>query len=101
VRFEYPDDLFDGDFPEFAGREQDPFTWSSRVGKRPLCSQVLTVAGWEPAGTVSAHHAGWEMHARCFWTLRTRLSEINLASNTLDLRRHAPYNGSQEHEADD
>jgi hypothetical protein len=29
ARFEYPDDLFDGDFTEFAGREEDLFTWFS------------------------------------------------------------------------
>jgi hypothetical protein len=49
VRFEYPDDLFDGDFPEFAGREQDLFTWFSLVGKCPQCSQVLPVADFECA----------------------------------------------------
>ena len=49
ARFEYPDDLFDGDFPEFAGREQDLFTWFSLVGKCPQCSQVLAVADFECA----------------------------------------------------
>ncbi len=49
VRFEYPDDLFDGDFPEFAGREQELFTWFNLVGKCPECSQVLAVADFECA----------------------------------------------------
>jgi hypothetical protein len=49
VRFEYPDDLFDGNFPEFAGREQDLFTWFNLVGKCPQCSQVLPVADFECA----------------------------------------------------
>jgi hypothetical protein len=49
VRFEYPDDLFDGDFPEFAGREQELFTWFNLVGKCPQCSQLLTVADFECA----------------------------------------------------
>lgn len=49
VRFEYPDTLFDGDFPEFAGREQDLFTWFNLVGRCPQCSQVLPVADFECA----------------------------------------------------
>jgi len=49
VRFEYPDDLFDGDSPELAGREQDLFTWFSLIGKCPQCSQVLAVADFECA----------------------------------------------------
>jgi hypothetical protein len=49
VRLEYPDDLFDGDFPEFAGREQELFTWFNLVGKCPKCSQVLAVADFECA----------------------------------------------------
>ncbi|HZD59244.1 MAG TPA: hypothetical protein VE439_02165 [Anaerolineae bacterium] len=49
VRFEYPDDLFDSDSPEFAGREQDLFTWFSLVGKCPQCSQMLDVADFECA----------------------------------------------------
>ncbi len=49
VRFEYPDDLFKGDFPEFVGREQELFTWFSLVGKCPKCSQTLSVAEFECA----------------------------------------------------
>jgi hypothetical protein len=49
VRFEYPDDLFDGDFPEFAGREQELFTWFNLVGRCLQCSQVLPVADFECA----------------------------------------------------
>jgi hypothetical protein len=49
VRFEYPDDLFEGDFPEFAGREQELFTWFNLVGRCPKCSQVLPVADFECA----------------------------------------------------
>src|SRR5260370_17597711 len=32
-RFSHPDDLFDADLPEFAGREQDLFTWFSLLGR--------------------------------------------------------------------
>jgi hypothetical protein len=49
VRFEYPDDLFDGDFPEFAGRQQDLFTWFSLLGRCPQCSKLLAVADFECA----------------------------------------------------
>jgi hypothetical protein len=35
VRFAYTDDLFDGDFKEFAGREQDLFEWFNLLGKCP------------------------------------------------------------------
>lgn len=49
VRFEYPDDLFDGDLPEFNGREQELFTWFNLVGRCPQCSQVLPVADFECA----------------------------------------------------
>jgi hypothetical protein len=49
VQFEYPDDLFDGDYPEFAGREQELFTWSHLIGRCPECSQWLPVADFECA----------------------------------------------------
>ncbi len=49
VRFEYPDDLFDGDFPAFTEREQELFTWFNLVGRCPRCSQVLPVADFECA----------------------------------------------------
>jgi hypothetical protein len=44
VRFEYQDNLLDGDFPEFGGREQDLFGWFTLVARCPQCSQVLLVA---------------------------------------------------------
>ena len=49
VRFEYSDDLFDRDFPEFAGREQELFTWFNLVGRCPRCSHLLPVADFECA----------------------------------------------------
>ena len=49
ARFEYSGELFDGDFPEFAGREQDLFSWFSLVGKCRRCSQLLAVADFECA----------------------------------------------------
>jgi hypothetical protein len=49
VRFEYSDDLFDGDFPEFAGREQELFTWFNLVGRCPRWSHLLPVADFECA----------------------------------------------------
>lgn len=49
VRFEYPDDLFDGDFPEFEGREQDLFTWFSLVGRCSRCSRMLSITDFECA----------------------------------------------------
>ena len=45
----YPDDLFDGDFPEFTGREQDLFTWFSLLAKCCRCSQLLAVTDFECA----------------------------------------------------
>jgi hypothetical protein len=49
VRFEYPDDLFDGDFPEFKGREHNLFTWFSLIGKCGQCSQLSPIAEFECA----------------------------------------------------
>jgi hypothetical protein len=49
ARFEYPDELFDGDFEEFSGREQDLFTWFSVVGKCPGCSRLLSITDFECA----------------------------------------------------
>lgn len=49
VRFEYADYLFDGHFTDFAGREQELFSWFSLVGKCPQCSQLLAVADFECA----------------------------------------------------
>jgi hypothetical protein len=47
VRFEYTDDLFDGDFADFADREQDLFTWFSLVGRCLRCSELLPVVDFE------------------------------------------------------
>jgi len=47
ARLEYPGDLFDGDLPEFQGREQDLFTWFSLLGYCPKCSQLIPVADFE------------------------------------------------------
>jgi hypothetical protein len=49
VRFEYPDDLFEGDFADVAGREQDLFTWFTLVARCPQCSRLLAVADFECA----------------------------------------------------
>jgi len=49
ARFEYPYELFDEDFAEFAGREQDLFSWFSLLGKCRQCSQLLAVADFECA----------------------------------------------------
>ncbi len=49
VRFEYPDDLFDGDYPEFAGREPELFTWFNLIGRCLQCLQVRPVADFECA----------------------------------------------------
>ena len=49
VRFGYPEDLFDGDEPEFAGREQDLFDWFHLIGKCMKCAQAVEVADFECA----------------------------------------------------
>jgi hypothetical protein len=49
ARFEYPTDLFGGGYPEFAGREQDLFTWFSLVGRCCACGQMLGFADAECA----------------------------------------------------
>ena len=49
TRFEYPDDLMDGSIKEFAGREQNLFTWFSLVVRCSHCAQVLCVADFECA----------------------------------------------------
>jgi hypothetical protein len=49
ARFEYPYELFDQDFPEFAGRKQDLFSWFSLLGKCRRCAQLLVVANFECA----------------------------------------------------
>ncbi len=49
VQFEYPDDLFEDESPEFAGREHDLFSWFYLVGRCGKCSQVLLVTDFECA----------------------------------------------------
>lgn len=49
ARFKYPDDVFDGDFTEFAGHEEDVVTWVSLVGKCCRCPQLLAVTDFECA----------------------------------------------------
>ena len=49
VQLEYPDDLFEEDDEEFAGREQDLFTWVSLFGRCAGCSQLLEIADFECA----------------------------------------------------
>lgn len=48
VRFEYPDDLFD-EFEDYAGRQQDLFTWFSLLGRCSKCSALLPIAEFECA----------------------------------------------------
>jgi hypothetical protein len=49
ARFEYPTDLVGGNFAEFAGREQNLFTWFSLVGHCCACGQTLGFADLECA----------------------------------------------------
>ncbi len=49
ARFEYPDDLFDDDFEQAHGRQQDFFTWFSAVAKCPGCKRFLLVYDQECA----------------------------------------------------
>ncbi|MBX3442388.1 MAG: hypothetical protein KF774_08265 [Planctomyces sp.] len=49
VRFEFSGDLFDEESSEFAGREQDLFSWFTLQGQCPKCSQLLSVADFECA----------------------------------------------------
>jgi hypothetical protein len=49
VRFEYPDDLFDGNIRKFAGRQQELFSWFSLVGKCAQCSTLVSVTDFECA----------------------------------------------------
>jgi hypothetical protein len=44
ARFAHPSDLFDGNYADFAGREQDLFTWFSLVGRCCSCTQTLAIA---------------------------------------------------------
>ena len=47
VRFEYSDDLIGGDFPRFAGREQELFTWFNLIGKCSQCAHVMIISDFE------------------------------------------------------
>jgi len=49
ARFEYPDDIFDGQTPEYAGREQDLFSWFTLVAKCSHCARMTFVADFECA----------------------------------------------------
>lgn len=49
ARFEYSDDLFDRNYSEFAGKEQELFSWFSLVGRCSQCSQMLPIADFECA----------------------------------------------------
>jgi hypothetical protein len=49
VRFEYSDYLFDRDFAESRGKEQELFSWFSVVGKCPGCSRLLSITDFECA----------------------------------------------------
>jgi hypothetical protein len=49
ARFEYPDDLFDEEFDESRGHEQDLFTWFSLHGRCTSCGKWSTVAEFEGA----------------------------------------------------
>lgn len=44
ARFAYPSDLFDGNYADFQGREQDLFTWFTLVGRCCACQQSLGFA---------------------------------------------------------
>ena len=47
VRSEYPSDLFDADFEDCRGREQDLFSWFSVVGRCPVCTHLLSITDFE------------------------------------------------------
>jgi hypothetical protein len=49
VRFELGGDIFDDSFKQFAGRQQDLFSWFSLVGKCSSCSRMFEVADFECA----------------------------------------------------
>jgi hypothetical protein len=49
ARFEYPDDLFDEEFEDYRGREQDLFTWFSLHARCTSCGEWSTVAEFEGA----------------------------------------------------
>lgn len=49
ARFEYPNDLFEDDFADFEGRQQDLFTWFSLVGTCSNCSELDQICNFECA----------------------------------------------------
>lgn len=49
VRFEYSEDLFDDEFKDFRGREQDLFSWFTVLGRCSGCPRLITVADFECA----------------------------------------------------
>jgi hypothetical protein len=49
VRFEYSEDLFDDNFPEFKNRQQDAFSWFTLLGQCSECSCQLTITELECA----------------------------------------------------
>jgi hypothetical protein len=49
VRFEYSEDLFDDDFAEARGREQDLFSWFSLHGRCAQCGTTADITDFECA----------------------------------------------------
>ena len=49
VWFSYPDDIFDEEFQDFSGREQDLFTWITFEGRCANCNEVISIADFECA----------------------------------------------------
>jgi hypothetical protein len=49
ARFEYPPDLFDGDFDDFSGGKEELFTWASIAVKCRKCSQLAIPGDFECA----------------------------------------------------
>lgn len=49
VRFEYSEALFDEDYADFRGREQDLFSWFSIVGHCTGCSRLIPITEFECA----------------------------------------------------
>ena len=47
VRFEYSEELFDDDFAEAKGREQDLFSWFSLHGRCDQCGATLDITDFE------------------------------------------------------
>jgi len=49
ARFEYPPDLFDGDFDDFPGGKEELFTWASIAVKCVHCRQLAIAGDFECA----------------------------------------------------